>query len=155
MKTHAEHQTTVTIGRTQGFLLCLDCRAIVEDLPLCGAMTKRGGSCRWAILPGSDTAEHPHMNTAEPAKTRPQIIKSKSAQRAIMSPSEARWLANLIATNGRADQQEIALTGIKRGQAEMLVHRYGGSAEGVEYSAWQWRCEGRDAERIAAALASA
>lgn len=153
MKTHAEHETTVAIGRTQGFLLCLDCRTIIEDLPLCGARTKRGRSCRWAVTAGSETAEHPHGATDSQApKEHPKKVKLETRPRAFISPAESRWLAHLIKTSGNVMDHAITLEGIKRGQAELIVGRYGGTAEGGRYDDWQWRCDGPQAERIIAAI---
>jgi hypothetical protein len=153
VKTHAEHQTVVAIGRTQGFLLCLDCRAIVEDLPLCGATTKRGGSCRWAVSEGSPTAAHPHTTEQKPDRL-PRQKKTTLQLRttAFISTAESRWLNDLIKTKGYIDEGAILLDGIKRGQAELIVGRYGGVAEGGRPDEWRWRCAGKQAAAVIEAI---
>lgn len=155
MKTHAEHETTVAIGRTMGYLLCLDCRVIAEDLLLCGATTKRGGSCRWAVQPGAANAAHPHVTTVprEPKQRQPKV-RLEPRPRVYISPAEAQWLRDILRTHGQIDGDSIALTDIKRGQAELLTGRYGGIATGGAHE-WQWRCEGQQAALIIASIQQA
>jgi hypothetical protein len=73
----------------------------------------------------------------------------ESRPRTFISAAEARWLNDILRTHGRIDGESITLTSIKRGQAELLVGRYGGVATGGAHD-WQWRCEGQKAASIIA-----
>jgi hypothetical protein len=60
----------------------------------------------------------------------------------------------LLCTRGQIDGESITLMSIRRGQAELLVGRYGGIATGGAHE-WQWRCDGPAAVSIIANIQQA
>lgn len=147
---------------TVGVLVCLDCSIVLDRLPVCGAMTKQGRPCRWVIRPDDgDLAAHPHAAPMavqqqpspvhERRKRQPKVTLDPKP-RTFISPAESRWLADILKDKGRIEGGAITLEGIKKGQAELIVGRYGGIATGGRHADWRWRCEGRWAEHIIASI---
>lgn len=136
--------------------VCMDCMAIVERLFLCEYPTHATGKpCRHAVsAPGGRCETHSEAAlAARTARTaRPKGAAQEVRLRAIVSPSETRWLKDLIAAHGSIADGVVMLMGIKQGQATLLENRYGGASHGASYNDWQWRCDGPQSARIIAAI---
>lgn len=64
MDEHAEHETLVVRGhrdsRETVWLACINCSALIRTVRLCGCLTKKGKTCRAAILDASKSACRVH-----------------------------------------------------------------------------------------------
>jgi hypothetical protein len=143
---------------------CLDCLVIVGRLFLCEYPTlTKEQPCRHSVSTPGDRCDS-HTDQALEARTERLEMKRKERvkqaatarlcgqSRPISSAADIMWLQKLFSHHGEISGHAITFRRIKRGQASMLMERYGGYGDGSSHDDWQWRCEGSQAARISAAV---
>ena len=64
MSDHEDHERMIVRGRRDNeehvWLMCWDCKEILRRVRLCGCITKKGKTCRAAILDASKSACRVH-----------------------------------------------------------------------------------------------